>query len=59
MGFDTNSPHGHQDFPLHFHLVLWLPNYRGNGSLIPHLYLNPQGLISNSLVGMYGWPGER
>jgi hypothetical protein len=58
MGFDTNYPHGHRDSPPHFHLALWLANYRGTGSLIPHLYLTPQGLIANSLVGVYGWPGE-
>jgi len=58
MGFDTNFPHGHHDFPPHFHLAMWLPNYRGTGSLIPHLYLTPQGLISHSLVGASGWPGQ-
>lgn len=56
MGFDTNYPHGHHDSPPHFHLALWLPNYRGGGSLIPHFYLTPQGLVSNSLVTPYDWP---
>ena len=56
MGFDTNYPHGHHDSPPHFHLALWLPNYRGNGSLIPHFYLTPQGLITNSIVMPYDWP---
>lgn len=56
MGFDTNYPHGHHDSPAHFHLALWLPNYRGGGSLIPHFYLTSQGLIANSLVMPYDWP---
>jgi hypothetical protein len=58
MGFDTNYPHGHLDSPPHFHFALWLPNYRGTGSLIPHLYLTPQGLISHSLVGAAGGASE-
>ncbi len=56
MGFDTNFPHGHHDSPAHFHLALWLPNYRGGGSLIPHFYLSPKGRIVNSLVMPYDWP---
>ncbi|MBB6142987.1 hypothetical protein HNQ77_000931 [Silvibacterium bohemicum] len=56
MGFDTNYPHGHHDSPPHFHLALWLPNYRGGASLIPHFYLTPQGLIANSIVMPYDWP---
>ncbi len=55
MGFDTNFPHGHRDSPPHFHLVLWLPNYKAMGSLVPHLYLTSSGLISHSEVGMIGW----
>jgi hypothetical protein len=58
MGFDTNYPHGHLDSPPHFHLALWLGNYRGTGSLIPHLYLTPEGLISHSLVGPYAGAGD-
>jgi hypothetical protein len=56
MGFDTNYPHGHRDSPPHFHLALWLPNYKGTGSMIPHLYLTPEGLISHSLAGAYRAP---
>jgi len=53
MGFDTNDPHGHLDSPPHMHLALWLPNYHGTGSEIPHLYLTPDGLISHNLAGTY------
>jgi hypothetical protein len=56
MGFDTNYPHGHHDFPPHFHLALWLSSYRAYGSLIPHFYLTSQGLIANSVVTPYPWP---
>lgn len=56
MGFDTNFPHGHADFPPHMHLALWLPNYRGTGSAIPHVYLNSDGLIAHSLVGITRGP---
>jgi hypothetical protein len=56
MGFDTNYPHGHDDSPPHFHLALWLSSYRAYGSLIPHFYLTPEGLIANSIVTPYPWP---
>lgn len=56
MGFDTNYPHGHRDSPPHFHLALWLSNYRAYGSLIPHFYLTREGLIANSVVTPYPWP---
>jgi hypothetical protein len=56
MGFDTNYPHGHHDSPPHFHLALWLSDYRAYGSLIPHFYLTSEGLIKNSVVTPYPWP---
>lgn len=56
MGFDTNYPHGHSDFPPHFHLALWLSSYRAYGSLIPHFYLSKEGLIESSMVTPYPWP---
>jgi len=56
MGFDTNFPHGHADYPPHMHMALWLPNFRGTGSAIPHIYLTEDGLISHSLVGLTRGP---
>jgi hypothetical protein len=56
MGFDTNYPHGHLDSPPHIHLTLWLPNYEGTNSEIPHTYLTADGLISHSTVAIYKSP---
>ena len=56
MGFDTNYPHGRSDSPPHMHLTLWLPNYSGTGSQIPHVYLTNDGLISHSTVAIYKSP---
>jgi len=56
MGFDTNYPHGHLDSPPHFHLSFWLPTFHGTGTITPHLYLTPQGLISHSITGPYRVP---
>ena len=55
MGFDTNYPHGHEDYPPHFHLALWLASYKATGSTIPHIYLSSTGSVINSTVGVYGW----
>jgi len=35
------------------HLALWLPNYHATGSVIPHLYLTAEGLLSHVQVGIY------
>ena len=42
--------------PAHMHMALWLPNDRGTGSAIPHIYLTVEGLISHSLVGLTRGP---
>lgn len=58
MGFDTDYPHGHLDSPPHLHLAMWLLGYHGVGSMMPHLYISPQGLITHSLVGQSGWANQ-
>lgn len=43
MGFDTNNPLGHEDYPPHIHLILRWPHFAG--SQAPHYYINPRGLL--------------
>ncbi len=50
MGFDTNFPHGHDDYPPHMHMILWWPTVTGAGSLIGHYYISPQGLLTHNEV---------
>ena len=50
MGFDTNFPHGHVDYPPHMHMILWWPTVTGAGSLIGHYYISPQGLLTHNEV---------
>lgn len=54
MGFDTDYPHGHTDFPPHMHMILWWPTPSGTGSLIAHYYITPQGLLDHNEVIPYG-----
>ncbi len=43
MGFDTNNPLGHEDFPPHFHVILRWPHFAG--SQAPHYYISDAGLL--------------
>jgi hypothetical protein len=43
MGFDTNNPLGHEDYPPHIHLILRWPHFAG--SQAPHYYIGNQGLL--------------
>jgi hypothetical protein len=43
MGFDTNNPLGHEDYPPHIHMILRWPHFAG--SQAPHYYLSQQGLL--------------
>lgn len=54
MGFDTNYPHGHEDWPPHMHMILWWPTPKGTGSLVAHYYISPQGLLTDTIVGPIG-----
>jgi hypothetical protein len=55
MGFDTNFPLGHEDFPPHIHIILRWPHYAG--SQAPHLYLSDTGLLEGDVkVTMDGLP---
>ncbi len=38
MGFDTNNPLGHVEYPPHIHLILRWPHFAG--SQAPHFYLS-------------------
>jgi hypothetical protein len=48
MGFDTNNPLGHEDFPPHIHLILRWPRFAG--SQAPHYYLSDRGLLLPDVV---------
>ena len=54
MGFDTNDPHGHEDWPPHMHMILWWPTVKGTGSLVAHYYVSPKGLLTHTIVGPIG-----
>ena len=43
MGFDTNNPLGHEDYPPHVHLILRWPHLAG--SQAPHYYISNRGLL--------------
>jgi hypothetical protein len=43
MGFDTNNPLGHEDYPPHIHVILRWPQFAG--SQAPHYYLSDRGLL--------------
>ena len=52
MGFDTNDPVGHEDYPPHVHIILRWPHFAG--SQAPHLYLTPAGLFDRASVTIDG-----
>ena len=55
MGFDTNFPLGHEDFPPHIHIILRWPHFAG--SQAPHLYLTEDGLLGGDVkVTIDGMP---
>lgn len=47
MGFDTNNPCGHTDWPPHVHLHMALPAY---GAPVGHYYFNDDLLFSHNLL---------
>jgi hypothetical protein len=47
MGFDTNFPLGHEDFPPHIHIILRWPHF--TGSQAPHFYLSNKGLLEGDV----------
>jgi hypothetical protein len=55
MGFDTNNPLGHEDYPPHIHLILRWPNFAG--SQAPHYYISGEGrLLPDVSVTIDGMP---
>ena len=55
MGFDTNNPLGHEDYPPHIHLILRWPNFAA--SQAPHYYINSEGrLLPDVAVTIDGMP---
>lgn len=54
MGFDTNYPFGHTDFPPHFHMHLRWPAGAGAGTQIGHFYIDSDGLVTRNVVGWVG-----
>jgi hypothetical protein len=52
MGFDSNDPAGHRDFPPHVHMHMRWP---GNiGTQIGHYYLDARGLLTGNRVSIAG-----
>jgi hypothetical protein len=55
MGFDTNDPLGHEDYPPHIHLILRWPHFAG--SQAPHYYISSEGrLLPDVSVTIDGLP---
>jgi hypothetical protein len=55
MGFDSNNPLGHEDYPPHIHMILRWPHFAG--SQAPHFYLSNRGLLlPNISVTIDGLP---
>ncbi len=55
MGFDTNNPLSHEDYPPHIHLILRWPHFAG--SQAPHFYINGKGrLLPDVIVTIDGMP---
>jgi hypothetical protein len=55
MGFDTNNPLGHEDYPPHIHMILRWPHFAG--SQAPHFYISKEGLLlPNVIVTIDGMP---
>lgn len=48
MGFDTNDPLGHEDYPPHIHMILRWPHFAG--SQAPHIYISKKGLLLPRVV---------
>lgn len=48
MGFDTNDPLGHEDYPPHIHIILRWPDFAG--SQAPHFYLSSTGTIEGDVT---------
>lgn len=48
MGFDTNNPLGHEDYPPDIHLILRWPHFAG--SQAPHFYITHEGLLSPGVI---------
>jgi hypothetical protein len=50
-GFETAFTRGHEDFPPHFHIMLYPPGY--TGAQVPHFYMDEAGNVrSNSFVAI-------
>jgi hypothetical protein len=56
MGFDTNDPHGHTDYPPHMHMHMRWPEI--GGTQIGHYYIDTKGLLIDNKVGVRGWTGH-
>ena len=55
MGFDTNNPLGHEDYPPHIHMILRWPHFVG--SQAPHYYISGRGLLlADASVTIDGMP---
>lgn len=57
MGFDTNYPLGHVDFPPHVHMIHRWPHF--SGSQAPHFYIDADGLLTDNVVTIDGFRGMR
>lgn len=57
MGFETAFSRGHEDFPPHFHIMLYVPGYRP-GSQVPHFYFDEQARVVRNRFDVLDGPSQ-
>jgi len=54
MSFEVACARGHNDFPPHVHIMLWVPGYVGGE--IPHFYMDAAGRFTHNQFDILGDP---
>ncbi len=57
MSFEVACARGHNDYPPHVHVMLWVPGYVGGE--VPHFYLDSAGRIVRNSFGILGDEGNK
>jgi hypothetical protein len=55
-GFETAFTRGHEDYPPHFHIMLYPPGY--TGAQVPHFYMDDAGKVQRSSFVAIGVAGS-
>lgn len=57
MSFEVACARGHNDYPPHIHIMLWVPGYVGGE--IPHFYMDAAGKITHNQFDVLGDPSNK